>query len=120
MTSLNHVAKLYVGRGLDFKVVELQSCQVIVRKANILWRKARKCTYKLFYAIFFKCVINMLPVIIISKKADHSTHTRAHARTRARMHARTHTHTHIYWQIVLKEAEVEPYKIRTMLYHALC
>ena len=89
MTSLNHVAKLYVGCRLEFKVAELQSCQVIVRKANILWRKARKCTYKLFYAIFFKCVINMLPVILISKKADHSTHTRAHARTH------THTHTHL-------------------------
>ena len=89
MTSLNHVAKLYVGCGLDFKVAELQCCQVIVRKANILWRKARKCTNKLFYAIFFKCVINMLPVIIISKKADHSTHTRA------RTHAHAHTHTHL-------------------------
>ena len=32
-----------------------QCCQVIVRKANILWRKARKCTYKLFYAIFASC-----------------------------------------------------------------
>ena len=43
MTSFKHVAKLYVGRGLDFKVAEQQCCQVIVRKANILWRKARKC-----------------------------------------------------------------------------
>ena len=37
------VAKLYVGSVLYFTVAEQQCCQAIIRKANILWRKARKC-----------------------------------------------------------------------------